>query len=68
MTPFEKYCKIKEEMKGCSYNEDALAKYLHIVQVLSEEEKTYKRHREHMLQWLANIEKTVYKSSERVSE
>ena len=68
MKPFERYFKIKEELKGCSYNEAALSQYLHIAQVLAEEEKAYKRHREHMLQWLATIEQTIYQSAERARE
>jgi len=68
MTPFEKYFKIKEELKECSYNEAALSQYLHIAQVLAAEEKAYKAHRRHMLEWLNTIEKTVYQSAERARE
>lgn len=68
MTPFEKYFKIKEELKECSYNNAALSQYLHIAQVMAEEEKAYKSHRRKMYEWLNTIEKTVYQSAERVSE
>ena len=62
MKPFERYVKIKEELEGLEYDERALAQYLHIAQVMHEEEKAYKNHRSKMLQWLANIEEEIYRS------
>lgn len=60
MKPFEKYLKIKEELNGLNYNTEALKQYLHIVQVMSKEEESYKKHRSEMMEWLNTIEKCIY--------
>ena len=66
MTPFEKYFELKE--KYGTENPDLhypMTQYLTIVQMLSEEERSYKRHRQRRLKWMENIEKTIREIGER---
>ena len=66
MTLFAKYLKLKE--KYGTENPDLrypMTQYLTIVQMLSEEEVSYNRHRQRQLKWLENIEKTIREIGER---
>lgn len=57
MTYFEKYLRLKNDYgdKDCGF----LAQYLHIVQVMRIEERNYKKHRNELISWLNNIEKSI---------
>lgn len=61
MTNFEKYNKLKAEYsnESCSH---LLSTYLHIVQVMEIEERNYKKHRNELVSWLNNIEKSIKES------
>ena len=57
MNEFEKYLSLKEQYKGIA--DEELKQYLHIVQVMAEEKRSYNNHKSKLYQWLSNIEKSM---------
>lgn len=58
---FEKYIQLKAEAEeaGIDYNACGLSQYLHISQVMCAEEEAWERHRKEMYEWLKNIENSI---------
>ena len=66
MNRFEHYLSLKEQYKGVADGE--LKQYLHIVQVMAEEETSWNNHRRRLDIWLSNIERLMKVKAREVKE
>lgn len=66
MNRFEKYLSLKEQYKGVA--DEELKQYLHIVQVMAEEETSWNNHRRRLDIWLSNIEHLMKVKAREVKE
>ena len=66
MTDFERYLKLKEMYGGIA--DEELKQYLHIVQVMSIEEKSYNKHQTELESWLKNIRKAMEQRKKEAQE
>lgn len=65
MSSMKRYLELKKECENKGVDSSALSQYLHISQVMEIEEKSYRKHRKEMNDWLHNIEKTIQEEIRR---
>ena len=66
MTNLEKYMQLKSLYGGVA--DEELKQYLHIVQVMAEEERSYNNHKSKLCQWLSNIERTIKQKAKELED